>query len=151
MIFWWKVTVEPVNSPFFYFFKPRKVGWSGWCRRDLREGGGNCLKYFERGWNRKDGRGQKDFKKGGKLGQGVGTLKKGGLKPPFELWVDVLYYHPQVFFNWDSLHARLNSHYKAWSHKKKIHKKIKPCRKSLQKEPTVNRFLLILDLNPFRS
>ena len=26
------------------------------------------------------------------------------------------------FFNWDSLHARLNSHYKAWSYKKK-HKK----------------------------
>ena len=30
-----------------------------------------------------------------------------------------------VFFNWDSLHARLNSHYKAWSYKKKKHKKIK--------------------------
>ena len=29
------------------------------------------------------------------------------------------------FFNWDSLHARLNSHYKAWSYKKKKHKKIK--------------------------
>ena len=27
------------------------------------------------------------------------------------------------FFNWDSLHARLNSHYKAWSYKKKKHKK----------------------------
>ena len=26
----------------------------------------------------------------------------------------------KVFFNWDSLHARLNSHYKAWSYKKKI-------------------------------
>ena len=24
------------------------------------------------------------------------------------------------FFNWDSLYARLNSHYKAWSYKKKI-------------------------------
>ena len=24
----------------------------------------------------------------------------------------------QFFFNWDSLHARLNSHYKAWSYKK---------------------------------
>ena len=23
------------------------------------------------------------------------------------------------FFNWDSLHARLNSHYEAWSYKKK--------------------------------
>ena len=28
-----------------------------------------------------------------------------------------------IFFNWDSLHARLNSHYKAWSYKKKNHKK----------------------------
>ena len=35
------------------------------------------------------------------------------------------------FFDWDSLHARLNSHYKAWSYKKKKHKKIKAYRKSL--------------------
>ena len=27
-------------------------------------------------------------------------------------------------FNWDSFHARLNSHYEAWSYKKKKHKKI---------------------------
>ena len=27
------------------------------------------------------------------------------------------------FFNWDSLHARLNNHYEAWSYKKKKHKK----------------------------
>ena len=27
------------------------------------------------------------------------------------------------FFNWDSPHARLNSHYKAWSYKKKSTKK----------------------------
>ena len=52
----------------------------------------------------------------------------------------------QAFFNWDSLHARLNSHYKAWSYKKKKHKKIKAYRKSVQKEPTVKRCLLILDL-----
>ena len=38
--------------------------------------------YLKRGWNRKDGRKNKDFKKGrgrgweGKLGQGVGALKK---------------------------------------------------------------------------
>ena len=37
----------------------------------------------------------------------------------------------EAFFNWDSLHARLNSHYKAWSYKKKKHKKIKVYRKSL--------------------
>ena len=28
------------------------------------------------------------------------------------------------FFIWESLHARLNSYYKAWSYKKKTHKKI---------------------------
>ena len=33
------------------------------------------------------------------------------------------------FKNWDSLHARLNSHYKACSYKKKKHKKIKAYRK----------------------
>ena len=54
------------------------------------------------------------------------------------------------FLNWDSLYARLNSHYKAWSYKKKKGKKIKAYRKSLQKEPTANRCLLILDLKPFR-
>ena len=42
------------------------------------EGGWNCLKYLKKGWNRKEGRGNKDFKKGGKLGQGVGALKRGG-------------------------------------------------------------------------
>ena len=42
------------------------------------EGGGNCLKYLKRGWNRTEGREHKDFKKGAKLGQGVGALKRGG-------------------------------------------------------------------------
>ena len=43
----------------------------GWCvglgqeGGSLRESGGNCLKYLKRGWNRKEGRGNKDFKKGG--------------------------------------------------------------------------------------
>ena len=54
------------------------------------------------------------------------------------------------FFNWDSLHARLNSHYKAWNNKRKKHKKIIAYRKSLQKEPIGNRCLLILDLKLFR-
>ena len=35
------------------------------------------------------------------------------------------------FFNWYSLHARLNSHYEAWSYKKRKHKKVKAYRKSL--------------------
>ena len=33
------------------------------------------------------GRGQKDIKKGGKLGQDVGALKRGGLEPSYELWM----------------------------------------------------------------
>ena len=37
-------------------------------------------------WNRKDGRGNKDIKRGGKQGQGVGALKGGGLEPHYELW-----------------------------------------------------------------
>ena len=36
-----------------------------------------------------------------------------------------------VFFHWDSLHARLNSHYEAWSYKKKNTKKITGYRKSV--------------------
>ena len=55
-----------------------------------------------------------------------------------------------LFFNWDSLHARLNSHYKAWNYKKK-HKKITVYRKSVLKEPAVKRCLLILDLKPLKS
>ena len=45
---------------------------------------------------------------------------------------------------WDSLHARLNSYYVAWSYKKEKPKKIKAYRKSVQKEPTIKRCLLIL-------
>ena len=36
-----------------------------------------------------------------------------------------------LFFNWDSFHASLNSHYKAWSYKKKEAKKIKAYGSSL--------------------
>ena len=43
----------------------------------------------------------------------------------------------------------IHSHSKAWSYKKKKHEKIKAYRKSLQKEPKINRCLLILDLKPF--
>ena len=44
----------------------------------------------------------------------------------------------------------MKGHCKAWSYKKKKQKMIKAYRKSLCKEPTVNRYLLILDLKPFR-
>ena len=50
------------------------------------------------------------------------------------------------FLNLDSLHARLNNHYKTWSQKNKKRNKIKAYRKSVKKEPTVKRCLLILDL-----
>ena len=36
-----------------------RLGQNGVC---LRQGGGNCLKYLKRGWNRKEGRGNKNFK-----------------------------------------------------------------------------------------
>ena len=54
------------------------------------------------------------------------------------------------FVDWDSLHARLNSHYEAWSYNKITQKKIKACRKSVYKKPKVKRCLLILDLKQFR-
>ena len=54
-------------------------------------------------------------------------------------------------FNWDSPNARLNSHYEAWSYKKKSTKKTTGYRKSVEKEPTVKRCLLILNLKPLRS
>ena len=54
-------------------------------------------------------------------------------------------------FNQDLLHARLNSHYEAWSYKKRSTKKIAGYGKSVYKEPIVKRCLLILDLKPLRS
>ena len=67
--------------------------------------------------------------------------------------MDLNYFLTSFFFDfdWGSFHARLSSHYKAWSCKKKKHKKIKGHRKSLWKEPTVNKCPLILNLKPFRS
>ena len=55
-----------------------------------------------------------------------------------------------LFFNWNSLHARLNSKYEAWSYKKNEHKKIKSYRKYVKKELTVKRCLSVLNLKPFR-
>ena len=53
------------------------------------------------------------------------------------------------FYYLDSLHTRLNSHYEVWGYKKK-EKKIKVHRKSIYKEPTDQKCLLILDLKPLR-
>ena len=46
---------------------------------------GELSKIPSKGVEKKRERGSKDFKKGGKLGQGVGTLKRGGLKHPYKL------------------------------------------------------------------
>ena len=66
----------------------------GWCvglgQEGLREGGGNCLKHLKRWWEKKRGGKTKILKRGGKLGQGVGALKRGGgLEPPYELCIFV--------------------------------------------------------------
>ena len=54
----------------------------------MHEGGANCLKYLKRRCNRKEGRGNKDIKKkGGQDGSKSGCVKKGGLEPPYELWL----------------------------------------------------------------
>ena len=42
----------------------------------MHEGGGNYLNYLKIRWNKEEGGGNKDFKKRGKLGQGVGAIKK---------------------------------------------------------------------------
>ena len=65
------------------------------------------------------------------------------------LWI---YNYIYIFniFNCDSLHARLNSHYKAWSYKKKKHKKIIYSIQEIRLERTYS-CLLILDLKPLRS
>ena len=61
----------------------------GWCvelgQEGVAESGGDCLKYLKRGWNREKGRGNKDFKKGWQAGARDGSLKKGGMEPPYEL------------------------------------------------------------------
>ena len=48
-------------------------------------GGGDCLKYLKRGWNRRG----RETKILGKSDQGVGALKRGmgGLEPPYELCI----------------------------------------------------------------
>ena len=68
-------------------------------------------------------------------------------------WTATDHHHSawHLFFNWDLLPVRLNRHYEAWSYKKTNYRKLKVYRKSVQKEPTVKRCLLILDLKQLRS
>ena len=51
----------------------------------------HCVKYLKKGWNKKERRGDKNFKKGGgELGQGVGALKMWGWNHLTNYWVVVL-------------------------------------------------------------
>ena len=56
----------------------------GLRQEGLREGGGNCLKYFKWGWNQKKGRRTKDFKKEGASWIRMNAFEKGGLESPYE-------------------------------------------------------------------
>ena len=58
----------------------------------MREGRGNCLRYLKMGGTEKRRRDTKLLRRGGgggKRGQGTGAgcLKRGGVEPPYELWV----------------------------------------------------------------
>ena len=55
------------------------------------------------------------------------------------------------FFNGESLYVRPNNHYKVQRYRKEKYKKVKAYRKSAEKEPTVKRYLVVLDLKPLRS
>ena len=77
-----------VKSPYWYF----KKGWLfGLGQEVVAWWWGNCLKYLKRGWNRKEGRGNKYFKKGRKLGQGVSALKRGEVGTPLRTMLYVSY------------------------------------------------------------
>ena len=51
----------------------------------MREGGGNCLKHLKRDGTKTKGGEKKILRRGDKLSQGVGALKRGGLELPYEL------------------------------------------------------------------
>ena len=59
----------------------------------------------------------------------IGSLSLVRCLVGFELGIFQLFF--LFVFNWDSLHARLNSHYEAWSYKKRSTKKITGYRKSV--------------------
>ena len=76
-----------VKSPFWYLFKPNLYGQIRAAEGCMRVGE-KCVKYLKRGWNRREGREKKNFKKEvGNLGQGVSALKREGLEPPYELCI----------------------------------------------------------------
>ena len=61
------------------FVQTKKVWLVGLGQEGFERGlGGNYLKYLKRGGTERRGGNRKIFKKGGKLGQGVGALKRRG-------------------------------------------------------------------------
>ena len=56
---------------------------------------GESLKYLKREWNRKEGRGNKDFKKGGKLGEEMGASEKGRTGSPLQTEYSIVLYGAQ--------------------------------------------------------
>ena len=57
----------------------------GLGQKGFEKVGGDYLEYLKRAWNRKEGRGNKDFKKRGQATPRSRCLKKGRLEPPYEL------------------------------------------------------------------
>ena len=52
----------------------------------MHEGGGDCIKYLKRGWNKR-GEGNKDFKKGVQAGSTGGCFKRRGAGTPLQTMV----------------------------------------------------------------
>ena len=62
---------------------------SDWAGGGLRKDGGTVWNTLKRGGGGTEKRGGKHIflkKEGGKLGQGVDTLKRGGMEPSYELY-----------------------------------------------------------------
>ena len=91
--------VELVKPPSSYLIKSRKVGWSD-------KAGGSCVRVGGTLENTlKEGRGNKDFRKGGQAGSRGGCLKNGEhLEPLYKLCFCMLYLELQVKKKGNSLH-----------------------------------------------
>ena len=68
----------------------------------LHEVGGNHLKYLKRGWNGKEGRGNKDFKKGWQAGSRGECLKycgRGGGRIPLQTIIYIIYIYISIYLS----------------------------------------------------
>ena len=63
----------------------------------LLEVWGKCLKYLKRGWNKKEWKKNEDLKKVGKLGQGLGALKRGSWNPLTNHEFSCRFFHVDLF------------------------------------------------------